>query len=92
MALQILDYLSHHPKAQDTVDGIAEWWMLEQHIRHVIAQVKKAVEELLDAGLIEARVGRDGKACYRLTRGNRSKPVGRAVVGRVGKQNRKQTK
>ena len=66
VALQILTYLSTHRDAQDTVEGIAEWWLLEQRVRHVITEVKKALAELVAQGLVLERAGQDGRARYRL--------------------------
>lgn len=31
---EILAYLSEHPDAEDTLAGIAEWWLLKQKVRH----------------------------------------------------------
>jgi hypothetical protein len=66
VALQILSYLSRHPDAQDTVEGIAEWWMLEQRIRLVINEVKKALAELVGQGMLIERTGSDRRVHYRL--------------------------
>jgi hypothetical protein len=66
LALQIMAYLSTHRDAQDTVEGIAEWWLLEQRIRNVITEVKKALAELVAHGLVLERKGRDGRVRYRL--------------------------
>ncbi len=66
VALQILAYLSTHRDSQDTVEGIAEWWLLEQRIRHVITEVKNALAELVAHGLVLERTARDGRVRYRL--------------------------
>jgi len=29
---EILEYLRKHPEASDTLEGIAEWWLLNQRI------------------------------------------------------------
>ncbi len=65
-AFRILDYLVSHPEAQDTVEGIAEWWLLEQHIRRVSGEVKQAMVELAAKGFVLERRGEDGRVCYRL--------------------------
>jgi len=66
VALQILAYLTTHRNAQDTVEGIAEWWLLEQRIRHAITEVKSGLAELVGQGLIVQSTGRDGRMRYRL--------------------------
>jgi hypothetical protein len=66
VALQILRYLSTHRDAQDTMEGIADWWLLEQRTRHAMAKVQKAMAELVVNGLVLERSGRDGRARYRL--------------------------
>ena len=65
--------MSTHRDAQDTVEGIAEWWLLEQRIRHVITQVKQALVELVAQGMVLERAGRDGRVRYRLNPRKRNK-------------------
>jgi predicted transcriptional regulator len=62
---QILDYLVHAPNAGDTVQGIADWWLLEQCIRQTVADVQRALEELVAEGLVK-RVHRAGRTHYRV--------------------------
>ena len=64
----ILGYLAEHPEAQDTVEGIVEWWLLEQQIKRETANVKKALAELLSKGLILERRGKDSRTHYRIDR------------------------
>jgi predicted transcriptional regulator len=47
-----LSYLIEHPDSSDTLEGIAQWWLLEQRIKPRIAMVKEAVDELVGMGLI----------------------------------------
>ena len=46
LAYEILKYLVRHPQAQDTVEGIVEWWLMEQRIVNASAEVKVALAEL----------------------------------------------
>jgi hypothetical protein len=79
VALQILAYLKTHRNAQDTTEGIAEWWLIEQRTRRVIPVVRRALAELEARGLVLKGTGRDGRARYRL--GPRKR---RTVTARLG--------
>lgn len=63
---RILDHLAHAPGASDTVRGIAEWWLLEQHIRTAIKDVRNALEELVREGWVRELERADGRARYRV--------------------------
>jgi hypothetical protein len=65
-ALRILTYLTQHSDAQDSLEGIAEWWLLERRIEQQIDRVKAALDELLAGGLVLARKERSGRTVYRL--------------------------
>ena len=68
IAQDILAYLAAHPEAQDTMEGIVEWWLLEQEIRRSTALVNAALAELISQGLVLERRGRDGRIHYRINR------------------------
>jgi hypothetical protein len=55
----ILTYLTRHPAAQDTLEGVMEWWLLEQEIVNQTATVKDALADLMNEGLILERKGKD---------------------------------
>ena len=63
---QILAYLVEHPEAQDTVEGIVEWWLLERQIKFQTARVKEALFELVCNGLILEKKGSDLQTHYRI--------------------------
>ena len=68
IAQKILKYLAEHPGAQDTLEGIVEWWLLEQDIRYQIASVKEALAELVKRGdIVESRPD-NSRSQYRLGR------------------------
>lgn len=55
-SLSILSYLASNPEADDTPEGIAQWWLLEREIRDQTAAVQRALAELTAAGwLVTAR-------------------------------------
>ena len=43
----ILQYLATHPQSTDTLDGIAEWWLLRQRIRAALPRIKRALAHLV---------------------------------------------
>jgi hypothetical protein len=61
---QILDYLTKHPAAQDTLRGIVEWWLLRQNIEQSTTEVEAALDELIAKGKLGAWTGPDGKVHY----------------------------
>jgi hypothetical protein len=65
---QILAYLIEHPRAQDTLEGITEWWLLEQRIRYAVAEVDGVLHDLVANDLLVARQGADGRIYYALNR------------------------
>jgi len=65
---EILAYFVDHPQAQDTVEGIVEWWLLEQRIKQATTQVKAALEQLVAEGLVIIREGTAGRVYYRVNR------------------------
>jgi hypothetical protein len=67
VAEAILDYLRKHPEAQDTLAGIAEWWLPTQGIRNGAANVKEALDELVAEGLLSEHQGKDAQVSYRIT-------------------------
>ena len=66
MAYDILAYLSEHPDAQDTLQGIVEWWLLEQEIKSRITQVEQALSQLVEKGLVLENKRRDSQTRYKI--------------------------
>ncbi len=52
ISYESLSYLIEHPESQDTIEGIAQWWLLERKIKRQIANVKEALEELITRGFV----------------------------------------
>ena len=63
---KILAYLVENPKAQDTLGGIVEWWLLEREIKFETARVKEALSDLVARGLILEKKGSDSQVHYRI--------------------------
>jgi hypothetical protein len=65
---EILDYLSKHPEAEDSLEGIVEWWLVEQGITRPATEVRAALDQLVARKQISARQGPDGRTHYRACR------------------------
>ena len=63
---EILGYLVNHPQAQDTLEGIIHFWLLEQKIKYQTKMVKEAIEELVESGLILERKIGSSETHYRI--------------------------
>ena len=62
---QLLEYLREHPRAMDTLKGIAEWWLPRHRVRVEVERVAEALRTLEARGLIE-RIGPEDSPLYRL--------------------------
>ena len=68
IAQMILSYLLKHPEAQDTLEGIAQWWILEQQINCSITDVEDALEWLSSSGWVQKTEVPHATVRYRLCR------------------------
>ena len=50
--LKILGYLYDNQDAQDTLEGIVQWWLLERYIRQQYTLVRKALSDLVNRDLV----------------------------------------
>lgn len=71
IAREILSYLSEHPSAQDTLEGIVQWWLLEKKIKYQKGLVQEALADLVADGSINWHKGMDSRSYYRINRGVR---------------------
>jgi hypothetical protein len=65
LAKAVMKYLEEHPQAMDTLEGIAEWWVMRQKVRTDLEALTKVLDDLADQGLLE-RIGSGESARYRL--------------------------
>ena len=68
IAHEVLAYLAEHPEAQDTLEGIIEWWLLEREIKRQTALVKESLGDLVAAGLVLECPGGDRSVRYQVNR------------------------
>jgi len=64
LARQIQHYLSAHPNAADSVEGIHRWWLARQRYEESLEQVEQALDYLVDSGQVSRRVEADGRVVY----------------------------
>ena len=65
----VVAYLDENPDAMDTLEGIAEWWVMRQRIRTSVSTVARVVGQLVEDGLLE-EVGPRERPRFRLNRSN----------------------
>ena len=66
VADEVLEYLVQHPNAQDTLEGVCDWWLLERRVRRTVGEVEAALSELVAKGFLAARRGKDGRTHYQI--------------------------
>jgi hypothetical protein len=63
---EILSYLVAHPEARDTIEGIAQWWLLEQNIKEQLTRIKAVLDDLVEKGLLVEKKGADLRSNYQI--------------------------
>jgi len=66
IARDVLAYLSEHPLAQDTLEGVVEWWLLQQQVLRGTTTVEAVLTKLVSEGLLLERKDQDQRSHYRL--------------------------
>jgi hypothetical protein len=66
-APEILAYLATHPAAQDTIEGILHWWVLDSCIRSWAPKITETVALLVNQGFLEEKPSSDGHVFYRIS-------------------------
>jgi hypothetical protein len=62
---ELLAYMREHPSASDTLDAIAEWWVMRRVVHVEVEAVARVLARLIERGLVEA-VQAAGQRHYRL--------------------------
>ena len=66
IAAEIMAYLNERPLATDPLEGIANWWLVQQAIAKNIDLVEQALEQLTNEGKVLKRVNSGKDAVYSL--------------------------
>ncbi len=65
-ASEILEYLLENPGATDTIEGIADWWLIERKIKYHLRLVKTVLADLVKEELIIEYEGRYSKNHFKI--------------------------
>jgi hypothetical protein len=75
VAYEILRYLIDNPEAEDTLDGIVTWWLLERTIKQQTLSVREALAMLVADHLVIAQTGSDFQTYYKINRRQRKRII-----------------
>jgi hypothetical protein len=65
VAQAIMGYLAEQPHAMDTLEGIAEWWLMRHHVRVSVETLNQVLRGLVERGQLDA-IGTGEHRRYRL--------------------------
>ena len=65
LARAVMEYLSQHPRAMDTVNGIVDWWIPAGGVRVDPVSMRRVLDQLVQRGFLE-RIGQGNYTHYRL--------------------------
>ena len=63
----ICSYLRKNPVAEDTLEGIAEWWLEVEKIESSVNEVSDALESLVQKGIVSVRKTQNGINLYKVS-------------------------
>jgi len=72
----VLRYLAENPGAMDTLEGIAEWWVMREQLRVDLQRLSRVLDDLTRQGILE-ETGLGSDRVYRL----RPQPAPKALRG-----------
>jgi len=73
VAWLILGYLSSHPDAKDTVDGVEKWWLNDMDINMDARTVRDSLDHLVKLGWLVSYQRQGTGVVYALNRDRREK-------------------
>ncbi len=66
VAERVLKYLLKHPTCEDTLEGIAEWWLEIHYIEESVEAVANALSYLCQQGTVLSEKDASGSTYYKL--------------------------
>jgi hypothetical protein len=64
---EICDYLHSHPAAAESLDGILDWWLPTHRNENAKNEILRALQDMVQRGLLVEAVLDNGSRRYRLT-------------------------
>ena len=64
LAAEVLAYLSSHPNAADTLEGITNWWLPRQRYERGRRRIQDTLDQLVARGLVVRHCLPDGTIIY----------------------------
>lgn len=64
IATDIMEYLQSHPRAGDSAQGVARWWLKPSHDTVPLEQVEDALELLVSRGVLRRLMLANGSVLY----------------------------
>ena len=72
LTYQVLSYLVENPKAEDTLEGVLQWWLLQERIGYEMKRVKQALEDLAVRNFVTEVNGPGNRIFYRINEAKRN--------------------
>ncbi|MFQ6112504.1 MAG: hypothetical protein ACE5NG_00280 [bacterium] len=66
VAYAVLNYFVKRPSAIDTLQGIAEWWILKEHIHYTVEKISSALDLLVSKGFVIVKQYNNQEKYYKL--------------------------
>lgn len=66
--IAILRYIAKRPNSQDSIEGIANWWLMREHIETNLKKIEAAVEGLVEEEILISRGKNSSSKIYSLNK------------------------
>jgi len=63
---EVLQCFARFPQRHDTLQGIAQWWLIENRVDWAVSEVQAALDELVARGFVIAWCTTDGQTRYKV--------------------------
>lgn len=64
IAEELRHYIKTHPRAADSLEGVAKWWLARQRYEQAVEKVERALDYLVAQGDLSKHISSSGGAVY----------------------------